>query len=129
MSRTCPDLQMESVCVVLLENPGLSHGRKDKVFTMKKPKFGEGWRRAKEGKIAELRYTFKLFRKKMSFRVESLLPINTAFGSNVRTHQLPQLRVPGWGAIEAVAGLYCARFRVVTQLISKDNHLVHLSRE
>lgn len=48
---------MEGVCVVLLENPGLSHGRKDEVFTMKRPKFEEVWRRAMEGEIAELRYT------------------------------------------------------------------------
>lgn len=114
--------------MVLLENPGLSHSRKNGVFTMKRPKFEEGWRRAKEGEIAELRCTV-LEKKKKSFCLESLLPINTAFGSTVRTHQLPLLRVPGWGAVEAVAGLYCVRFRVVTQLISKDNHLVHLSRK
>lgn len=113
--------------MVLLENPGLSHGRKDEVFTMKRPKFEEVWRRAMEGEIAELRYT--ILEKKKSFCLASLLPINTALGSNARTHQLPLLRVPGWGAIEAVAGLYCVRFRVVTQLISKDNHLVHLSRK
>lgn len=67
------------------------------------------------------------YSEKVSFCLESLLPSKTTFGSNFRTHQLPLRRVPGWGAIEAVAGLYCAWFGVVTQLISQDNHLVHLS--
>lgn len=46
---------------VLLENTGLSHGRKNMVFIMKRPKSEEGWRRTKKGEIAELRYAFKLF--------------------------------------------------------------------
>lgn len=48
------------VCVVLLENTGLSHGRESVVFTTKKPKFEEDWRRTKKGEIGELRYAFKL---------------------------------------------------------------------
>lgn len=49
--------------------------------------------------------------------------------SNLRTHRLPLCRVPGWGAIEAIASLHRAGLWVATQIISEDYHFIHLSGE
>ena len=47
--------------------------------------------------------------------------------SNLRTHRLPLLRVPGWGAVEAVTSLHCAGLLLATQIISQDHCFIRLS--